>query len=91
MKEETTLGFHWIKGKYENGSIFNTCFGSRQPNAIREAGNFYGIKCYTLGYANVEKTGDKLNQIEQGIGKTSIDFLQKPEKMFPRAVEHVKQ
>ena len=29
--------------------------------AVREAGNFYGIKCYTLGYANVEKTGDKLN------------------------------
>ena len=58
--------------------------------AVREAGNFYSIKCYTLGYANVEKTGDKLNQIEQGIGQTSIDFLQNPEKMFPRACEAVR-
>ena len=74
------------KAKY----AYESMFLMDENRAVRETGNFNGIKCYTLGYANVDKTGDKLNQIEQGIEKTSIDFLQKPQKMFPRACEAVR-
>ena len=45
------------KAKY----AYESMFLMDENRAVRETGNFNGIKCYTLGYANLEKTGDKLN------------------------------